>query len=294
MVYCLITPMLRTLGQTRVLNGTVLEMVFDSASPGSLLLSNGARERFVVHASDKMIGKRVFVNREPYDFDKLVLVTELLGTEFQRTLLVDVGANIGTVCIPAITRGLFARAVAIEPDPANYALLVANIYLNHLQDKILTHHLAVGDTDGGTVLLERSPDNFGDHRVKISTDAGSFHEEGRATIPVKSETLDTVLGEINPQATLIWMDTQGFEGYVLAGASQALKQHTPLCLEFWPYGLARSGCYRLLKETLIQHGYRVLYNLDDPAMRIPLTPHALDELYATVGETGAFTDVLVL
>ncbi len=35
------------------------------------------------------------------------------------TSLIDIGANIGTICIPAVKCGLFDRAIAIEPEPLN-------------------------------------------------------------------------------------------------------------------------------------------------------------------------------
>src|SRR5262245_18618498 len=76
---------------------------FYISRPDSLLLSNG-QERIIVSAADKEIGKFIFINQEPFDFCKLELVIKLLGEHHKRRLLVDVGANVGSVCIPAIKR----------------------------------------------------------------------------------------------------------------------------------------------------------------------------------------------
>jgi len=271
------------------------KVFFNCADPGSLLISNGLNETFVIAASDKVIGKEVFIGREPYDFEKIETALKLLG-DHKRTLMIDVGANIGTICIPAVKRGLFQRAVAIEPEPLNYSLLVANISINQLGDKIITHNIALGEKDDQSLIFELSEDNYGDHRIRVGSDSGLFNEDGRKIIRVKSETLNKIMGEgdASANATLIWMDTQGFEGYVLSGASKALEQKTPICLEFWPYGMARSKCYSRLKDALTSNGYRFFYNLDNKAYATPLTSQSLDSLYNELGEGGSFSDLLVV
>jgi hypothetical protein len=92
---------------------------------------------------------------------------------------------------------------------------------------------------------------------------------------------------------LIWSDTQGFEGHVLAGATIALRSQPPLVLEFWPHGMKRSQCYPLLKTFLIENGYNVFYELRDKPSPVALTAQSLDCLYAEQGEEG-FTEILVL
>jgi hypothetical protein len=117
----------------------------------------------------------------------------------------------------------------------------------------------------------------------------------RDTIEVKSETFNKVVNDVDPTSTLIWIDTQGYEGFILSGASNALNKQTPICLEFWPYGMARSGCYSLLKESLVGNGYRLFYVLDESHKNpIPLSIETLDDLYKKLGEQGDFTDLLVI
>jgi len=113
--------------------------------------------------------------------------------------------------------------MAFEPEPRNYRALVANIYLNDLADKITPYNLALGSEPNQELTFELSTDNGGDHRVKVRQEDGLYSESLRRNIKVKSKRLDDVINEIDNKSSLIWMDTQGFEGYVMKGAQLALE-----------------------------------------------------------------------
>jgi hypothetical protein len=117
-------------------------LLFDSAPANILLLSNVGNERFLVTSNDRSISRDVFITGS-FEFDKFDRMLSLLGKHFRKTLLIDVGANIGTICIPAIKRNIFQCAIAIEPDPLNYSLLVSNININGLANMITPHNLAL-------------------------------------------------------------------------------------------------------------------------------------------------------
>jgi FkbM family methyltransferase len=272
------------------------KMALDFAAPDSLMVSTGAGEKFVVVAADKFIGRQTYVDQEPYGFDKMERLLRILGSERPKTLLIDIGANIGTISIPAVKRGLFKNAIAIEPEPRNYSLLSANIHLNGASDKIVAHNLALGQKDDAKVLFEIAKDNLGDHRIHVDSDVNLYDEGNRETITVKSETFDKLIKSVDPRETLIWIDTQGFEGYILSGATTALKSQPPLCIEFWPYGMKRSGSYPLLKQAILEAGYNFFYDLDRGPLALPLTNQSLDDLYERLGDTdrGAATDLLVV
>jgi FkbM family methyltransferase len=271
------------------------QAVFQTAEPNSLLISNCQHEVFIVSPSDKVIARDVFIEKSPYDFEKFQLVNSLLGANHKRTTLIDIGANIGTICIPAITRGIFHKAVAIEPEPFNFNILAANIAINDLNEKIQLHNVALGVAKDEFVIFELSDINYGDHRVQAKNNGIELvSESARKTIKVKSTTLDHLIGTNNPSDTLIWMDVQGFEGYVLAGASDAMSKQIPICLEFWPYGLNRSGCYLQLKEAIINNGYKFFYNLNDISISpISITEKSIENLYNAIGQNGEPVDLLI-
>src|SRR5262249_5318874 len=161
------------------------------------------------------------------------------GAKFELETLVEVGANIGIVCIPAVKRRIARRAIAIEPVPTNCRLLRANIVLNGVEDRIATHQIALGAESNTSVLFELSPDNSGDHRVHLGASGGLQGEGARQTIELPSTRYDDLVPALDPATTLIWMEAQGAEGHILQGAPRALDRRTPLLVEFCPYLIER-------------------------------------------------------
>lgn len=163
-------------------------------------------------------------------------------------VLIDVGGNVGMICIAMVKRDYFREAVAIEPDETNFALLTRNIEQNGLRGRIRAFRCAMSDRSGD-VELEIAKENFGDHRVRAahSLERALMSEEGRATVRVPARTLDDLMAEasLDPaRVGLVWADIQGFEGYLFRGASATLAHGAPVLSEFWPYGILRSGMDR--------------------------------------------------
>ncbi len=267
---------------------------FDAQPRGSLLLTPSGTESFVVSCSDRVIGRRLFASGQ-FEFENFDTMLPLLGAEFQRKCLIDIGANIGVICIPAVKRGLFEQAIAIEPEPRNYSLLVANVHINGLANRIETKNCALGDGQVAEVEMRLCQDNSGDHRVQSASRSNGDPSSSRETIRVPCFTFDQSIGPVDPRSTLIWMDTQGFEGFVLAGAVKALRSKPPLVVEFWPHGWEQTGCFPAFKRALRDSGYRWFYDLSNPIVRQEITPACFDQLYDRLGlESQSFTDLLIL
>lgn len=269
---------------------------FDSASRDrEFLLTERGPEKFIVLAKDQALSRPVFVYGN-YEFEKFEKVHSLLENKgFKLGTLIDIGANIGTICIAAVKRGYALRAIAIEPEPKNYRALICNIYLNDLADKIIPFNLALGEMRDMSLTLELSTDNSGDHRIRVTSERGVSAEEQRQTIIVKSDTFDSVIPEVDKNSSLVWMDTQGYEGTILQGAQNALKVRVPMVLEFWPYGMKRTSSYPALREAIL--GYSHYYDLSDQEMNpIVMSESALDHLHQTLEKKGrgGFTDILLL
>lgn len=250
------------------------------------LLAYRQGEYFLVFTHDKVISKGVYASsRGGFDFQKFERAVRLLGAGFQLDTLVDVGANLGTICIPAVRRGYARQAIAIEPEPRNYRLLVANILLNDLGAAIKPYQAALGGPDVPYLRLGLSPDSSGNHRISVeSSDNG---------IVVPSTTLDDIAPSLTRDHSLIWIDTEGYEGIVLSGARAAVASRVPLVIEFTPQFMRLLNSYGPLKQALLH--YSVYYDLAEPAPRsVAISEASLDALWQHFSGPAFQTDLLVM
>ncbi|OGT54530.1 MAG: hypothetical protein A3E01_08915 [Gammaproteobacteria bacterium RIFCSPHIGHO2_12_FULL_63_22] len=254
-----------------------------------LVLAQQGGEVYVVSLADMTIGATVR-KTGGFDFEKFEATVALLPEGFKLETVYDIGANIGVICIPAVKRGIAKRAVAIEPEPRNYELLVANIYLNGLQAQIEHHNLALGSQDDQTLCFELAETNYGDHRVRVASGPGAFGEGRRKSIEVPSTRFDRLIGKIDRESSLVWMDVQGYEGHVLAGAEAVTDARVFLVTEVWPYGLIRADAVDSFKRAVAKYNH--FYDLADPApSAIPVAQ--IDDLFERLGQAGDSTDILL-
>ena len=123
-------------------------------------------------------------------------------------VFVDIGANVGSYTVLAARLG--ARVVAIEPIPATFDRLVANVRLNGLESSVTAHRLGLSDRNG---------------TLRFTTDHGTINHvmaatENRAGVDIEVATLDSILAGFSP--ALIKIDVEGHELAVLNGAGRAL------------------------------------------------------------------------
>jgi FkbM family methyltransferase len=205
--------------------------------------------RYILRTEDRGVSRVTFITGD-YDLDVMTeavaRLERILGRDVIRgRTFVDVGANVGTTSIPAVHRFGARRGIAFEPSEENFRILSANVALNGLGDRIEAHQVGVSDAEG-SAELELAPRNSGDHRVRTATAGGfdAYHEGRRPTVEVRLVRLDDALAEHGVDLGdigLVWVDTQGHEGHVLAGAAKLLAARVPVFCEYWPYGLRRAG-----------------------------------------------------
>jgi FkbM family methyltransferase len=219
-----------------------------------------------VDSKDWLVGKYLYVRRshEEHEIRSAVALLRSEGylSGARGKTLLNVGANIGMTCIGALKAGYFERAIAFEPAPENYRLLVQNIAQNEMQRQIDHFPFALSSVNGD-LELELSNDNSGDHRIRQTNRPGFFQEEKRRLLRVPAKTLDQALVEFpnlaNAPVNLVWVDIQGHEGHFFEGARHFLSRGIPVVSEFWPYGIQRSGKpipeFRRVLSELFTHFY---------------------------------------
>jgi FkbM family methyltransferase len=184
---------------------------------------------FLVSTSDRGLGRRFFEARARNDSVFLARAVEHLGHAGRRSrsrrVLVDVGASLGTVCVTALLRHGFRRALALEPGPENFRLLRANLTINGVDDRVDAHPVAAWNGSAEAVTLYRRR-------------AGRYGLRGSAarwgSIEVPAATVDDLLARsgLEPRDVgLLWVDVDGNEEDVLRGASALLEARVPLVVE---------------------------------------------------------------
>jgi FkbM family methyltransferase len=268
------------------------QLVFSTLSPEQeFTVAEDGEERFLVMTSDQVISRLLYTEGNVF-LPRLYRTLELLGPSFKLETLIEVGANIGIICIPAVKRGLAKRAIAIEPEPRNFRLLLANLHLNGVADRVSTHNVALGAEKAASLTFELGVDNSGDHRVRVSGTDGLFSEGARRTIRVPAIRLDDLVPDIDPRSTLVWMETQGFEGHVLRGAKRAVASRVPVLAEFCPYLMERTHGFEAFREAV--SAYNQLADVSRPELGpLPATASTVDSLRTRLGEAGGYTDVLL-
>ena len=247
----------------------------------------------VLPTADRTIARSVFASG---DWDPLLVGTvfdalRAYGHRHEGSVLLEIGANFGVYSLPAVAEYGFARAVAYEPDPGSYRLLIENVARNALAGKVAAHNAALS-AEPGELVLSLGLGNAGDNRI---VDAPERIRD-RPTIRVPARTFDdeVAAGRIPlSELGLVWLDVQGHEPDVLAGASTLLNSDVPVVLEYASSMLA-PGARRTLAETIAGH-FAVIVDLGWSALtgRIRFQPADAVCAFAQSRQTIE-TDLLLL
>lgn len=263
--------------------------------------------RFTVHTWDDYISKALYLSGQ----FELGMLTDALSFLRSRGLcpprgsgtIVDVGANIGVIAIAALHTGEMARAIAIEPDPRNFALLERNVGHNDLHERMACLRVAVSDRPG-EVPFEFCDWNPGDHRVRVSGPTGAadaaaagdrYGESRRPVTAVPALPLDDLIAAQDPrftaEITLIWIDVQGHEGHAFRGAERTLARGVPVMSELWPYGLRRAGFEAADFRSIARRHWRSFW-VRRPEGYVAAPIDTIESLFEELGWEGNFTNVL--
>ncbi|ETR75992.1 hypothetical protein X566_24215 [Afipia sp. P52-10] len=256
---------------TRSFRETVLNAV---SARGHLVYCELPGGKFFVDPSDRVVGSNLMWRGEwqREEFLQAVRALEEAGLAPKGKAFIDVGANIGTHTVYALTSGAFARVVAFEPEPRNLRLLCMNAAINELSGRVTAIGKALGKA-AGEAILHLHPRNQAAHAIGRRP---SY--DGTISVPVAMARLDDELRPlIGPQDIgLVWIDVEGLEPEVIEGLGDYLGQ-VPLAIEYAPYRYSEQR-RRALDELLIAN-YRTVRRLGET-----LTPvESIDALRAIDG-----------
>ena len=172
-------------------------------------------------------------------------------------VILDIGANIGWTALRFASANPNANIIAFEPHPLSFQRAKDNFDRNNFSN-ILCLNIGLGESSSILKIYELMDNNSGMNRIVLEELDRPFKE-------VKIERLDDVLKSINiHQVDLIKMDVEGFEGFVLKGASAILtNSNAKILMETDDVYLKNNGISpRALINILKGYGYKTFYRSD--------------------------------
>ena len=140
-------------------------------------------------------------------------------------LFFDVGANMGQHALIAASHG--ARSHAFEPLERLAERITQNASLNHLMHLINVVRLAISNKDGEALLYVAKRGDDGSHSLLPGVPA-----EAITSTIVSVRKLDSYICETQcGMPTIIKIDVEGSEAWVLDGAENTLKTYPTIIIE---------------------------------------------------------------
>jgi FkbM family methyltransferase len=154
---------------------------------------------------------------------------------------IDIGANIGAICLPLAARYPGARIIAVEPTDHAFKRLRRNLELNpELQPRIHTVQAFVGDGSQNSASMVAYPSWRLDNTAgtKHEVHLGEAHQVTCPTISIDALAQQQGLDHLE----FIKIDTDGHELDILKGAKQTLQRwRPPVVFEFCFYENEKRG-----------------------------------------------------
>jgi FkbM family methyltransferase len=135
--------------------------------------------------------------------------------------IIDVGANIGTITLTcAMKTGPDGKVYSIEPNPIVFKYLESNIKLNHANN-VKTYNYAIGDKKGTVTFSVIRSDGQSKIVEKEFLDDAIVQQGRKIEVPITS--IDD-LGLKESEYSLMKIDVEGYEKFVILGAKNTIKK----------------------------------------------------------------------
>lgn len=163
----------------------------------------------------------------------------------------DIGANIGSVCIATARRRPDIKVIAVEASPWIYKFLKKNVELNDVRN-ITPINFAVYKESGKSMPMFAPRDLFGKGSLKAIYTSDSEM--------VRTITVDDIKNKYRlPAVHFIKVDVEGFEASVFAGLSAVASADKPkIVFEFSEWAETEAGFEAGEAQTIIlDNGYKL-------------------------------------
>ncbi len=194
---------------------------------------------------DRIIFQTGFYEHEVFE--------QLLSFATKDEVLWDIGAHIGSFSLKAINNPLVTEIHCFEPNPETFELLKLNKALNNNSFKLHLHNNGLGNKNEEVPFQVDQHGNSG--RSKF-VDGES--ETSSLNLPIL--TIDELVFSrgLEPP-TLIKIDVEGFEKFILMGAERCFKEHPPKSIIFESKQHNNNPSDPVINSFFSKHNYIVKY-----------------------------------
>lgn len=188
-----------------------------------------------------LIQSSIVINDGYYEEATLYYIQKKYEDRIKGKIILDIGANIGNHSIFFLKHLFPAKVCSFEPVKPTFEILEKNVSINHLEDIIEIHNIAVGDRNYRGTYDTYDLNNIGGTSIYEQEDGG-----------IDIITID----ELNLQNVgFIKIDVEGFEEKVVRGALDTIKRFHPVMLiEIWETTKSFEKIYDMLVNDM---GYKV-------------------------------------
>lgn len=135
--------------------------------------------------------------------------------QYPGTIVVDIGANIGNHSLYFASEIGAPKVIAFEPVNEIFNMLVDNIDLNHLRDRIEPHCIGLSDEENVASIARYFDSNIGMTKLQVGNGI------------IKISALDSFKFE---QVSFVKIDVEGMEVDVLKGATTTIEKSKPFIM----------------------------------------------------------------
>lgn len=234
---------------------------------GQLLILLGMSDKFKIQRDGYLLkfhpsalSLHLFVSGRARSKDEKLL-TQILNPGEN---VVDVGANIGNITLKSASLVKeTGRVFSIEPHPSTFSYLKSNVDFNDFQN-IELFNCGLGDVAKSSTISDRNSD-----------DQNRIQDDEASGVQVEIRRLDDLIPS-DIDISLLKIDTEGYEKFVLDGAPSTLSRTNTVIIEisdehFKDFGYSSKEVFDILESAgfdlhRIEDGKLITFDSNGQAM----------------------------
>lgn len=182
-----------------------------------------------------------------YEMDRFIILSKEYYSVKKGQYLLDCGCNIATTSVYLKDKLNDIKVVGFEAVPLNACISQYNAIINGFEDDIDIVNKGLSNAKGKCIIHLDMNNSGGNKVVDKAIDGDDVVEIEMTSIDEYIENKGMDFSRIG----YVWMDVEGYEGFVLEGMVALLKDHkVPLFIEYNKDLLDEHNCYQKMIDVL--------------------------------------------